>query len=520
MPRRGVIVAALLVLVLAGGGTYWSYRGSPTYALRQIESAAQDGNRLRFQQYVDLDRFLPSAVDQLMSQAALEHISDGNASGFGALGAAIDGAMADQLKPALIQSLRSAILDAVEAGTPGRLFASRDTATVTAGAIDVAKIGSSTGMTPDGFAGLGNVRKEGDVALVELRFLQLHLDTTLALLIRMEREGRRWRVVAPENLDSYMRRMEDLQAARLAQLNAEASTEVRKHLQVGEVKRIARRLFTLTSYEFEVPVQNVGTEPLHLRFAWLKAPGASGYGHLLLADRDRLEPGEETILKTSLLEGVSDLDPTYTRGDVSALDLDLSLVLGGENDARYVGTYRSWHEFERRQEDPDGFAQAILAQRVRPGDDDVEDLLGRATTGNWTVNESVNPLDDSPIVTLVGQATEGRSRFGDAPSLVLRCRGNRTEVYINWGEYLGSSGVTVSYRIGDDQLQRRRWSLSTDNRATFYPGSDIQLIRSLAGVDRFVANVTPYGESPVTAVFDLTGLEEHLPKLQSACNWN
>lgn len=521
MNRRGLYAGgALAIIVLASGAGYWGYRGTPSYALGQIEAAVEDGNRLRFQQYVDLDRFLPTAVDQLTSQSVVDQVTDEDASGLGALGSALGGALADRLKPALVQILRSKILDGVESGRLDRIFAQADSADAAESGVDIAEIGARAGATPQSFAGIGRITKEEDVALVELRFRQAHLDTALALQLRMEREDRRWRIVEPEDLGSYLRTVESLKAARLAELNAEQGAETLRHIRIGTPVRSAERLYTLTTYEIGVPVTNTGTEPIHLSFAWLKAPGVEGPGEILLADRDQLAPGDSTTLTATLLDLDGSTEPAFTSGDPEALEAEISFVVGEKGSARYIGTFYSWENYLARLDDPGAFADRMLAGRVRRGDTGIDDLLDRAEMGHWMVSEDTNPLDDSPVVTLMNAASEGRARFGDTPTLVLRCRDNRTEVYINWSDYLGSENPIVSYRTGDDEMKRRRWNLSTDNRATFFPGSDIQLIRELAQADRFVARVTPYSESPVTAVFELEGLAEHIGKLQAACGWS
>lgn len=87
-----------------------------------------------------------------------------------------------------------------------------------------------------------------------------------------------------------------------------------------------------------------------------------------------------------------------------------------------------------------------------------------------------------------------------------------------WSDYLGSE-ARVTWRVGDEDAEVARWSLSTDNEATFYPYDDISFIKQLLGTDRFVAQVTPYDESPITAVFDLTGLANVIHPLQEACGW-
>ena len=141
-----------------------------------------------------------------------------------------------------------------------------------------------------------------------------------------------------------------------------------------------------------------------------------------------------------------------------------------------------------------------------------------AGSGKWLSKIETNPVDDTKTVNLVLVADEGKSAFGQSIALVIRCMSNETQLYITWNSYLGDE-ANVLTRVGQQQATTQRWLLSTDSQATFYPGSAIQLIRSLMQVDGFVAQVTPYGESPVTAVFDVKGLSRAIEPLQQTCGW-
>ena len=138
--------------------------------------------------------------------------------------------------------------------------------------------------------------------------------------------------------------------------------------------------------------------------------------------------------------------------------------------------------------------------------------------GKWTVQEDSNPIDDSKTVVLAIRADEGASSWGTPVGLVIRCKSNNTEVYINWGEYLGSE-ARVTCRVGSEKATSSMWGLSTDSKATFYPGNDIEFVKRLMVAEKFVAQVTPYGESPVTAVFDISGLTQAVKPLQATCGW-
>ena len=146
--------------------------------------------------------------------------------------------------------------------------------------------------------------------------------------------------------------------------------------------------------------------------------------------------------------------------------------------------------------------------------------------GKWDVDRTTNPLDDSQTVVLALDADQGSDRWGNAVTMIIRCQSNRTEMYIAWRDYLGNDGdyrneyKRVTIRVGDASATTQNWSLSTDSKATFAPGAPIELIREMARTDTFVAQVTPYNESPVTAIFDLTGMADALEPVMEVCGWS
>ena len=139
--------------------------------------------------------------------------------------------------------------------------------------------------------------------------------------------------------------------------------------------------------------------------------------------------------------------------------------------------------------------------------------------GEWNVSVQVNPIDDSRTVSLILMSSSGKSSMlGQPIGLILRCRSGETELYINWRDYLGPEARVLT-RIGNEDAKTQLWGLSTDSQATFYPGNDTQFIKMLLNADRLVAQVTPYSESPVTAIFDIVGLTSAVLPLRDECNW-
>ena len=138
-------------------------------------------------------------------------------------------------------------------------------------------------------------------------------------------------------------------------------------------------------------------------------------------------------------------------------------------------------------------------------------------SGGWQVSTQKNPLDDTRTVFLSLSATTGQSRFGDAVWLVVRCQSGKINAFINWNSYLGLKDTPVTTRLGTGEVKTRDWSLSTDHKATFYPGDDAAFLEQLLTSDRFVAQTTPYAESPITAVFELAGLSAAVKPLREVC---
>lgn len=138
-------------------------------------------------------------------------------------------------------------------------------------------------------------------------------------------------------------------------------------------------------------------------------------------------------------------------------------------------------------------------------------------TGKWKVRSSTNPIDDSRTDTLILVADSGAARFGESITIVIRCQSNKTDMYINWNDYLGSE-ANVLTRIGSSKAQTSAWLMSTDSQSTFR-SRPIPFIKEMMGANKLVAQVTPYNENPSTAMFDTSGLANAIKPLRENCNW-
>jgi len=120
-------------------------------------------------------------------------------------------------------------------------------------------------------------------------------------------------------------------------------------------------------------------------------------------------------------------------------------------------------------------------------------------------------------------------------SCILRCQDGKTDLFIDWGEFISTQNRIVEWRIGEAEAVTSEWNISTDYEATFFPGFTERsatccpfiytthpvstTIKAMFGEKLFVARVTPYAESRMTAVFDITGIEHAVANVREACSW-
>lgn len=139
---------------------------------------------------------------------------------------------------------------------------------------------------------------------------------------------------------------------------------------------------------------------------------------------------------------------------------------------------------------------------------------------NWSVSTSASPVDDSKTVTLTTRADKPfTAMMGSAhPILLVRCKQNKTEMFISWDTYINIQSTPVLTRLDKGKATTASWGVSTDNSATFAP-RPISLIKSMFGKNTLLAQVTPYGQSPASVSFDVRGLKDAIKPLRQACHW-
>src|SRR3569623_2973573 len=143
-----------------------------------------------------------------------------------------------------------------------------------------------------------------------------------------------------------------------------------------------------------------------------------------------------------------------------------------------------------------------------------------AGPGQWSVQETGSPVDDSKTVVVTLEAMSPiKGTLGQAvvPTMVLRCQQNHTEAYINFDVFLGTEQIAVLTRYDSAPAATTTWTTSTDHKAAFMP-SPVAAIHSMKASSKLLVQLTPYSESPVMTTFDLTGADQATKGIRDTCH--
>ena len=144
-----------------------------------------------------------------------------------------------------------------------------------------------------------------------------------------------------------------------------------------------------------------------------------------------------------------------------------------------------------------------------------------AVPDNWIVHTTTSKIDDKPSLFLMTEALEPVTTASGAqerPTLVFRCQQNTTELFIIWGQPLGTGSLAVTERVDSDKASTANWTLSTDRSTAFKP-SPIPFIRTLLNRHKLLLQLTPEHDNAQTVEFAIEGLERVIEPLQKACGW-
>ncbi len=110
-------------------------------------------------------------------------------------------------------------------------------------------------------------------------------------------------------------------------------------------------------------------------------------------------------------------------------------------------------------------------------------------------------------------------------TLTVRCHEGKTALIFETDCHMTSSEYNsygdVEYRLDAEKAKKVSTDASTNNRALgLWSGAkSIPVVKQMLGKKQMVSRMTPYGESPFTATFDIAGLDDAIKPLRKECGW-
>ena len=146
--------------------------------------------------------------------------------------------------------------------------------------------------------------------------------------------------------------------------------------------------------------------------------------------------------------------------------------------------------------------------------------LPSSGAGRWKVSQEVSPIDDSREVYMrLGAEDEGHAA-GSLPALMVRCTERKIDVHVSFDSRLSfEDDIEVLSRFDQHPARKNDWELSTDRKAIFAPHSAFWALK-IERAQKLFMRLTPPGESPIDATFNLTGSAEAMSPLRESCGFN
>lgn len=171
--------------------------------------------------------------------------------------------------------------------------------------------------------------------------------------------------------------------------------------------------------------------------------------------------------------------------------------------------------------EPDAMTRLICYDAI------AQSLAGEAITETasidtyWSLKTRLSPSANRNDFWLSTQSKTHIELEGESvsPTLTIACEAAKINVSIDWGMYLGIGSIRIKTYFDKHSNRSRIWSIADDNQTVLLSGSDISFIKKMMKHQQLVTEVTPFGQRPVTAEFDLSELTEAVQPIREACKW-
>jgi len=153
--------------------------------------------------------------------------------------------------------------------------------------------------------------------------------------------------------------------------------------------------------------------------------------------------------------------------------------------------------------------------------------VAQSKVSQWSLRSEKSDFKDTTDVYLSTDSADAVACGfqGSQPiTLFLRCTENTTALILTTHCHVASGFYgygKVEYRLDNQKAQKRNFDASTDNSSLgLWNGrAAISLIKSMLSAETLLVRFTPFNENPVSARFNISGLEQAIEPLRKSCKW-
>lgn len=140
--------------------------------------------------------------------------------------------------------------------------------------------------------------------------------------------------------------------------------------------------------------------------------------------------------------------------------------------------------------------------------------------GAWFMKSETNKMTDQTDFVALNRSPDSYNKDGldRETTLVFRCSNNKTDAYLSFHDYMGIDDPRITIRLDGGKPTKKTWGGAEGGDAAFAPQA-IKFIKELSKHKKAIFGFEPYGSTMQVVEFDLTGIDQVVKKVSTACKW-
>ena len=140
---------------------------------------------------------------------------------------------------------------------------------------------------------------------------------------------------------------------------------------------------------------------------------------------------------------------------------------------------------------------------------------------SWRTSRETDVMTDDVRVIVMKGAIEGKDD-SDLPYMMsIRCENKKTILAFHWNTYIRLETAPIQLRVDQGRPNTTNWNVTEGGHTTYWPQHRHipGMIKRWFDAERIIVRTSAYGRGDITAIFDVSDLEEGVVPVREACDW-